>query len=239
LETFVKYYRKIGLPLVFRAIPQFVTREKISILKDAPCGFALIGLQSGSERTLAEVFKRRHSEEAFRNCTELLHENDILAVYDIIVDIPYETVEDIERTVEVVAQLPKSSYVCLFSLTFYRYTELYDRAKQDGRPVDGHLTKSQDAWLKSSREVQALKIAAPLNKRIALAILSLGEGWKRVALSVVPFLAVKILEPVRHLKLTYLSRGRSKRAFIGALLPHTRDYVKRYLSLSHVNKHKH
>lgn len=239
LETFVKYYRKIGLPLVFRAIPQFVTEEKISILKEAPCGFALIGLQSGSERTLAEVFKRRHSNEAFLNCTELLHANDIPAVYDIIVDNPYETQTDIEHTVEVVAHLPKSSYVSVFSLTFYKYTELYDRAKSDGYPVDEHLTKSQDAWLKSSREVQALKIAALLNKRIALAVLHYGEGWKRIALSVVTFLAVKVLEPVRHLKLTYLSRGKSKRAFIGALLPHVRDYVKRYFSLSEVNKHKH
>ncbi len=239
LERFVTCYKHIRIPLVFRAIPQFVTREKISILKAAPCGLALLGLQSGSERTLAEVYKRRHSTKAFLECTRLLHEHDIPAVYDIIVENPYETVEDVERTVEITAQLPKSSYVSLFSLTFYKYTELYDMAKNDGYPVDEHLTKSQDAWAKAGKEAQAIRIAALLNKRTALAILHGSTGWRNVALSAVSFLSLKVLEPLRHLKITYLSHGRNIPACAKTLLPHIRDYCKRYFSFSDVNKVEH
>ncbi len=239
LEAFVRSYQKIKLPLVLRAIPQFVTKEKMSILKDAPCGYALIGLQSGSERTLAEVYRRKHSRQAFLNCAELLHENSIPAVYDIIVDNPYETVEDIEQTVETVAQLPKSSYISLFSLTFYKYTELYDRAKADGYPVNDHLTKNQDAWAKSSKEVQAIKVAALLNGKMALKILHNGTGTKKIALIGLNILLLKLLEPLRYMKLMYLSHGKRNIDLIGLLITHARDFGKRYFSLSGANKHAH
>jgi len=239
LEAFVKCYRKIKIPLVFRAIPQFVTKEKISILRDAPCGYVLIGLQSGSDRTLANVYKRKHSKQVFFQCAQLLHQNGIPAVYDIIVDNPYETVEDIEQTVETVAQLPKTSYVSLASLTFYKYTELYDRAKADGYPVNDHLTKNQDAWTKSSKEVQAIKFAALLNKKIALKILHNGTGTKKIALISLKIVFLKLFEPIRYLKLMYLSHGKRNLAFVRLLVPHARDYGKRYLSLSGTNKHEH
>jgi hypothetical protein len=239
LEAFVRSYQKIKLPLVLRAIPQFVTKEKMSILKDAPCGYVLIGLQSGSERTLAEVYRRKHSRQAFLNCAELLHENSIPAVYDIIVDNPYETVEDIEQTVETVAQLPKSSYISLFSLTFYKYTELYDRAKADGYPVNDHLTKNQDAWAKSSKEVQAIKVAALLNGKMALEILHNGTGTKKIALIGLKILLLKLLEPLRYMKLMYLSHGKRNIDLIGLLITHARDFGKRYFSLSGANKHAH
>jgi anaerobic magnesium-protoporphyrin IX monomethyl ester cyclase len=239
LETFVKLYKKIRLPLVFRAIPQFITKEKIAILKEAPCGFALIGLQSGSERTLAEVYERHHSSEAFDRCAKLLDEADIPAVYDLIVDNPYETITDVERSVEVIAGLPKSSYVSLASLTFYKYTALYDRAKREGLPVDEHLTKRQDAWQKSSREVRAMRIAALVSRRAALSVLHSGDGVGGAALSAAASVSLKILEPLRYLKMIYLSCGKDNRTFVRTMLPHARDYAKRYFSLSKLNKHKH
>jgi len=239
LETFVHHYKNIGIPLIFRAIPQFVTEEKLSILKEAPCGMALIGLQSGSDRTLAQVYKRKHSKEAFASCAQLLHKNKIPAVYDVIVENPYETVADVQRTVEAVADLPKTSYISMASLTFYKYTELYERAKIDGYSVDEHLTKNQDAWSKSGKEAQAIRIAALLNKDMALEVLHNGTGMKKAALIALRLFAVKMLEPLRYLKLMYLSHGGKKVAFLRLLLPHARDYGKRYFSASRTNKHEH
>jgi radical SAM superfamily enzyme YgiQ (UPF0313 family) len=239
LETFVQHYRKIGLPVVFRAIPQFVTKEKLDILKEAPCGFALIGLQSGSLRTHSKIYRRKHSREAFLRCARLLDENNIPAVYDVIVDNPYEAQADIEQTVRLVAQLPKSSYVSLFSLTFYKYTELYEMAKSNGIPVDEHFTKNQESWAKSSKETRAIRLASLVNERMALDILHSGKGWRGTFLAMTAFLFLKVLEPLRHLKLTYLSRGGDPVAFALTLLPHARDYARRYFSLSRVNTHKH
>jgi anaerobic magnesium-protoporphyrin IX monomethyl ester cyclase len=239
LETFVKNYKQIGIPLIFRAIPQFITREKIAILKDAPCGFALIGLQTGSERTLSEVYQRKHSRKAFLNCAKLLDENDIPAIYDVIVDNPYETTADTRETVEVISELPDTAYLSLASLTFYKYTALYDKAKADGFAVDDHLTKNQDAWNKSSKEVNAIKFAVFLGKERALEVLDGAHALTQVKFRLLNVLIAKVLEPLRYLKLMYLSHGRKKMAFVGLLLAHARDFGKRYFSLGETNKHAH
>ncbi len=191
-DTFVKNYRQIGIPLIFRAIPQFITREKISILKGAPCGFALIGLQTGSERTLNEVYQRKHSQKAFLNCAQLLDENDIPAIYDVIVDNPYETVADTRETVKVISELPSTAYLSLASLTFYKYTALYDKAKTDGFAVDDHLTKNQDAWNKSSKEVKAIKFAVFLGKESALEVLNGAHALTQVKFRLLNVLIAKV-----------------------------------------------
>jgi anaerobic magnesium-protoporphyrin IX monomethyl ester cyclase len=239
LDTFVKYYKQLGIPLIFRAIPQFITREKIAILKGAPCGFALIGLQTGSERTLNEVYQRKHSQKAFLNCAQLLDENDIPAIYDVIVDNPYETVADTRETVKVISELPSTAYLSLASLTFYKYTALYDKAKTDGFAVDDHLTKNQDAWNKSSKEVKAIKFAVFLGKESALEVLNGARALTRVKFRLLNVLIAKVLEPLRYLKLMYLSHGRRKMDFLGLLLSHARDFGKRYFSLERTNKHAH
>jgi radical SAM superfamily enzyme YgiQ (UPF0313 family) len=80
LRTFVRYLKPIGIPLVFRAIPQFVTAEKLAILREAPVGMVILGMQSGSQRTLTEVYLRKHSTESLMKCARLIDENNIPAV---------------------------------------------------------------------------------------------------------------------------------------------------------------
>ena len=209
------------------------------ILKNAPCGFALIGLQTGSERTLRDVYQRKHSQKAFLNCAQLLDENDIPAIYDIIVDNPYETTADTKETVEVISELPSTAYLSLASLTFYKYAGLYDKAKADGFAVDDHLTKNQDAWNKSSKEVQAIKFAVFLGKKSALEVLNGANALAQVKFRLLNVFIAKFLEPLRYLKLMDLSHGRKKMAFLGLLLAHARDFGKRYFSLERTNKHAH
>jgi anaerobic magnesium-protoporphyrin IX monomethyl ester cyclase len=239
LEEFIKGYKEISIPLVFRSIPQFVTEEKIALLRQAPCGFALIGLQSGSERTLRDVYQRKHSRSAFLRCAELLDKSQIPAVYDLIVDNPYETADDHMQTVGVVAKLPKSSYVSLASLTFYKYTALYERAKADGLNVDQHLSKNQDQWNKRSKEVRAIKLAALLNEKIAQRTLMSHSPIEEARLRLIAAMITKLWEPFRYLKLMYLSHGRKALPFMRLLYLHARDFGKRYFSPARLNKHPH
>jgi anaerobic magnesium-protoporphyrin IX monomethyl ester cyclase len=239
LETFVTGYKSFGIPLVFRAIPQFVSEEKLNILKEAPTGMVLLGLQSGSQRTLTEIYHRKHPTNALKKCAKLLDDRDIPAAYDVIVDNPYESLSDIKETVELVSELPSTSYVSLFSLTFYKHTALYEKAKQDGYPVDSHLTKNQDAWAKDSTEVVALKTAALLNKKLALEVLSRPAGIRGLKLKILTGLAVRVLEPLRYAKILYFSHGKSNPAFVKLLWVHIRDYAKKFFSFSKFNKVPH
>ncbi len=239
LQKFCSYLKPINIPLAFRAIPQFLSREKLQILREVPIGTVVLGLQSGSQRTLREVYQRKHSTDAVRSCAQLLDEHDIPAVYDIIVDNPYETRADIEETVNLVSDLPKTAYVSLFSLTFYKGTALYNRAKTDGFPVEEHLAKDQHSWSKSSQEVKALKIAALLNRRLALEVLDNPSGSAGIRPYIVSRILLRILEPLRHLKMLYLSSGRKRTIFFRLIGAHVRDYAYKYFSLARVNRQPH
>ncbi len=239
LKTFVQYLKPLHIPLEFRAIPQFVTAEKLAILKEAPIGMVVLGMQSGSQRTLTEVYERKHSTESLMACARLLDEHDIPAVYDIIVDNPYESDADRGETAHLVSELPKSSYISLFSLTFFKYTALYDKAKKDGFAVDGHLGKKPDSWEKNSPEVRALKVAALVNERWAREILGHPVRMKALVLKGVSKGAIWFLEPLRHLKMLYLSCGRRPLALLKLLRVHARDYAYKYFSLARTNRMAH
>lgn len=239
LETFVGYLKPIHIPLAFRAIPQFVTPEKLRLLKEAPVGMVVLGMQSGSQRTLTEVYLRKHATESLLACARLLDENHIPAVYDIIVDNPYETEADREETVHAVSQLPSSAYISVFSLTFFKHTALYDKAKEDGFPVDAHLGKKPDYWEKASPEVNALKVAALVNESSALKILRNAGGSEKILLTGLAQVTVRILEPLRHLKMLYLSCGKRKSEFVRQLYVHARDYAYQYFSFSRTNRMAH
>jgi len=52
--------------------------------------------------------------------------------YDIILDNPWESENDLTKTLMLISNLPKPYGIELYSLTFYPATELYDKAKREG-----------------------------------------------------------------------------------------------------------
>ena len=229
LRSFVDGYAKIGIPVVFRAIPQFVTEQKIKVLKDAPCGFAFVGLQSGSERINTEIYNRRYSRGRFLECANILHSCKIPAIYDVIVDNPYETDKDLEKTIEVINALPNSSYIFYYSLTFYKNTQLYKKAKENGYDVDSHLAKSQASYNESSKESKVIRLAVFFPKSFVKRLLYDETILGRSLLLVCTVAAKTILEPFRFLKLAYLSQQGRKRRLIRLLLCFSKQfYLKIY-----------
>jgi radical SAM superfamily enzyme YgiQ (UPF0313 family) len=214
LEAFVAGYRGIGVPVVFRAIPEMVTEEKIAALAPAPGGFALIGLQSGSERTNREIYDRHFSAERVLACARVLDRHGIPAIYDVIVDNPYESLADWEKTVDLLAALPRSSHIFLYSLTFYKNTLLYERARADGRDVASHLTKSQDHYDPASRESRAVRLALHFPSAWVKRLLrARGAGGRLVGGALLALTQV-VLDPARLLWLAYLSQQRRPGRFV-------------------------
>lgn len=127
-----QYRSKVHIPFVIRTTPKHVNRENLTLLKDAGLIMVMMGLQSGSDRVNKEVFKRHTSSETFLNATELIKNLNIGAYYDVILDNPYETDDDVLKTLLVILQIPKPFQFQLFSLCFYQGTELHKRAVSDG-----------------------------------------------------------------------------------------------------------
>jgi anaerobic magnesium-protoporphyrin IX monomethyl ester cyclase len=135
MQEFGEMYKKeIKLPFCALGDPLLTTEEKLAVLVDAGLHTLGVGIQSGSERTIA-LYKRLHFRpEQTVKLGERIHKftPKLKVRYDIIVDNPYESDEDILCTINMLLQIPYPYQVQLFSLTFFPETELHRKAKQDG-----------------------------------------------------------------------------------------------------------
>jgi radical SAM superfamily enzyme YgiQ (UPF0313 family) len=135
IKEFCEKYRRVGLPLsITGATPLTLSREKLSLLINAGLNFIRIGIQTGSERT-KKLYNRRYTnqqvERAAKIIGEFKHKIEI-PQYDIILDNPWETDEDLIETLIFLSKVPVPYRLCLFSLNFYPGTELYKKAKKEG-----------------------------------------------------------------------------------------------------------
>lgn len=126
-EFAVLYKREIGLPFcVMGVIPSYVKASKMEILLEAGLNRVRMGIQSGSRRIL-NFYKRPSKPE------KIIRAADVIAgytkfmippAYDIIVDNPVETRQDVVDTLELVYRLPRPFTLNLFSLRVQPNTEL-------------------------------------------------------------------------------------------------------------------
>lgn len=134
IEEFGRVYKKrIGLPLFLTGHPRHINEKKLSYLVDAGLKGMTMGVQTGSRRT-QELYNRRVPDRIVLNAVQAINrfKKSLFPSYDVIVDNPYETNEDLVDTIKLLLKVPKPRYISVFSLTFFPGTELYERAKKDG-----------------------------------------------------------------------------------------------------------
>lgn len=140
MQRFCELYKKeIGLPLLVPGIaPLMFSRKKLLMLVDAGLRWVRMGIQTGSSRT-KKFYKRNYSNQQVEGIIKVINEfKDKVMVpsYDIILDNPWETDDDLIETLAFLSKLPTPYKLNLFSLTFYPETELYEMAKKDGIITD-------------------------------------------------------------------------------------------------------
>ena len=130
-----KYKNKIGLPLLIAELsPLTFSEEKFSLLVDGGLKDIRMGIQSGSENT-KKLYKRNYSNQQIENVIKIINKfKDKInpPSYDIILDNPLETDENLIETLMFLTKLPTPFGLGIFSLTFYPETELYEIAKRKG-----------------------------------------------------------------------------------------------------------
>ncbi len=128
------YQQKIGLPFRCLANPLSVTEEKLALLSGVGLRVLQMGIQTGSERT-CNLYQRESSPKRIIDTGKMVA-RFIPPLepprYDIIIDNPYETQEDILETVNLLLHIPAPFKVHAFSLVFIPGTDLHQRAAQDG-----------------------------------------------------------------------------------------------------------
>jgi anaerobic magnesium-protoporphyrin IX monomethyl ester cyclase len=136
LEEFCRVYKeKIGLPFSCLASPLTVNEEKMKLLVDAGLIYVQMGIQTGSSK-IQELFNRKTmSNEKVMQAVRIINkykDKMFPPSYDFILDVPYETEQDVIESLKLIAQFPKPFQLQPFALVLYPGTKLHEMAKRDG-----------------------------------------------------------------------------------------------------------
>jgi len=137
LEDFAKKYkRKVDLPFGIAVSANSYRTEKMEILLDAGLKAVQIGVQSGSQRILNEVYNRKikvsKTKMVIQQAAHYHKKSKLDLLVDFIIDNPYETKQDIIQTYLFLLDLPFQVKINMFFLAFFPGTPIYDRALADG-----------------------------------------------------------------------------------------------------------
>lgn len=146
-----RYLEEISLPFFCLNSIQSSKPEKIHVLYQAGMRKTQIGIQSLSQRT-NRLYKRESIDtDKVLRTAESIRENapEVLPTYDIILDNPFESPDDVLATLRGVLKLPRPFLLQLFSLTFYPGTEIFDKAL-----AEGMISGSVDSYLKENHSGQ-------------------------------------------------------------------------------------
>jgi len=140
-EFALRYADEIGLPFaVLGANPTTIREDKMAILIEAGMNRVRMGIQSGSPATL-KLYNRKTPLRTIIKASEILarHKRELIpTAYDIILDNPYETKQNLLETIDLLSKLAPPFTLNVFSLQFLPGTQLAKKAVEDGicRPDD-------------------------------------------------------------------------------------------------------
>ncbi len=150
-----EWKKEVNLPFAAATRPASCDPEKVEMLVDAGLAVVQMGIQSGSEKLNREVYKRPASNKRVLRAIEVMEpyvkQGRLQVNVDFILDNPYETDEDILKTIQLFRKFPKEIWSNLFSLAFYPGTALYDRARKDGIISDSYEEFSRAFNIQTAR----------------------------------------------------------------------------------------
>jgi anaerobic magnesium-protoporphyrin IX monomethyl ester cyclase len=136
IKAFAEHYQKhIQLPFLVPGLnPSVFTENKFDYLVKSGLLRTRMGIQSGSPRVVKEIYKRTQDNQKIIGISKSLQKYSkkmTMPNYDIIIDNPWETKEDILKTIDLLGLLTPPFSLNIFSLEFFPGTRLHDRALQE------------------------------------------------------------------------------------------------------------
>lgn len=127
-----EYKSKISLPFFCLANPTYVTGDKLQVLKSAGLERIQIGIQTGSEKINYSIYDRKIPNKKILECAYLCKKYSIAVFYDLIFNNPYESNNDVKKTLQILLRIPKPFHLQGFNLIFYPNADIAMRALHDG-----------------------------------------------------------------------------------------------------------
>lgn len=174
------FEKEIKLPFICLSSPVNITNGKIKALVNAGMTGIQMGIQSGSDKLNKSVFNRPiKTSQILKGATIINKYKDKLAPprYDIITDNPFESENDLIKTVKILSKIPGKYIINLYSLVFYPGTALSKKAGEKGLIKDKNQTYSKD-WLKL--EMNYLKFLIFLDR---FSFFKIPQSWLKFLLA--------------------------------------------------------
>ncbi|MCX7012912.1 MAG: radical SAM protein [Candidatus Sumerlaeota bacterium] len=122
------YPGRVGLPFFAYTEPSLCTPERVALLKKAGMAYTILGVQSGSPRTLREIYQRNASPKRILQAVRLLRQEGIVTIIDLIGRNPLETEDDCRETLELLLAFPPGFIVNeIMPLSIYRHYPIAGR----------------------------------------------------------------------------------------------------------------
>jgi radical SAM superfamily enzyme YgiQ (UPF0313 family) len=144
LEEFAELWKaELDMPFaVYGVIPNYVKKDKFELLTWAGMNRIRMGIQSGSEDIL-EFYKRPSPPAKIRAAGEVIGQfaggrerYHLPPAYDLIVDNPVETRQDVVDTLQLIYDMPRPYTLFIYSLKVIPNTDLERLIKERGVEVD-------------------------------------------------------------------------------------------------------
>lgn len=201
-ENVAKYF-------MCRTTPTHVNEEKVAVLKRIGISWIFMGLQSGSERINRGIYNRPVSNRTFLEAARIISRYDIAPFYDVILDNPYETEEDLVETIKVILEIPKPFVLQLFSLCFYQGTGIFERALKENIKFKDPRTKNNAKYAPSLLN-RIVRLCPLLPRKFILLLVEHRKArWTNLLVKMVYFPSVLFLEPLVWIKLILISSNRN------------------------------
>ncbi len=150
LEHFAERWKAdLDIPFaVYGVIPNYVKRDKFEILTWAGMNRVRMGIQSGSQRIL-DFYQRPSPPAKILAAGEIAAsfapDHHIPPVYDIIMDNPIETRQDVVETLELLYEMTRPYSLLVYSLKVIPNTELAKSMEREG--IDLEEINSSYLWI--------------------------------------------------------------------------------------------
>jgi hypothetical protein len=138
------------------------------------------------------------SNRKFLEATELAKKYSVSGYYDVILDNPFEAEEDVISTIKVLREIPKPFQLQLFTLTFYKGTDIYGMMQK--KMGDGTELPIQNYFSYKPSFLNKLVRISPLipSALVDYFIRTRKEPLARLALSLLHVFIVTLIEPFSY-----------------------------------------
>ncbi|MBR6709232.1 MAG: radical SAM protein [Clostridia bacterium] len=141
-EFVVQYKKHINLPFTIWSHPKMIEPKVLKKLVSVGLCEVIMGIQSGSERILAEVFHRYEKQADIIEATKIIKESGVFwRSYDLMLGHPFETLDDLKESYYLTKKLHGPFELQLHGLNFLPKTDIVGMALDAGYYTEKEMNK--------------------------------------------------------------------------------------------------